>query len=183
MSLIHTTSHALRDTASLIERFTALKPAVAKTIRTTQSRIAAQPDLNAAYEAASKAIVPALYAGRSWVSQFEVREACDRFYKHGAESCARKKNRALLSRSKTSLERHARFLYSIIIDADYAIQKIDCELERVGNWAYPALTADDHSALRAFRADLERLKFDVTALRTEVLTAERSAFTAGLTAI
>lgn len=183
MSIIHTTSHALRDTASLIERFTALKPAVAKTIKTTLSRIAAQPALDAAYEAGSKAIVPALYAGRSWVSQFEVREASDRFHKYGAESVARKKGRSLLARSRTSLERHARFLYSIIIDAGHAIDKIDNELVRVGNWAFPALTADDHAALRAFRADLERLKFEVEALRAEVFTVDREAFKAGLAAL
>jgi hypothetical protein len=183
MSIIHTTSHALRDTASLIERFNALKAPIAKAISKANARINSVPAVNAAYNDAAKQIVPALYAKSNYVSRWEVEAACDIFYKHSPEAKTRKRLRANLSLSRTVLERFAKQINSVSIDAGYAIEKIDHELERVGNWAYPTLTAEDHSALRAFRADLSALRSDIAVIKTEINNTDRLAFAAGLTSI
>jgi hypothetical protein len=183
MSLIHTPSHALRNTASLIERFNALKAPVAKAISKCNARINSVPAVNAAFNAASKAIVPALYAKSNYVSQWEVEAACDIFYKYSPESKTRKRLRANLSLSRTVLERFTKQLNHVSIDAGYAIEQIDCELERVGNILYPTLTADDHSALRAFRADLTALRSDIAVIKAEISNVDREAFAAGLTSL
>lgn len=183
MSLIHTPSHALRDTAALITRFNALKAPVAKAVSKCNARINSVPAVNAAFDAAAKQIVPALYAKASYVSQWEVKAACEIFYKHSPEAKTRKRLRANLSLSRTVLERFSKQLNSVSIDAGFAIEQIDAELERVGNCLYPTLTADDHSALRAFRSDLTALRSDIAVIRADLAAADRAAFAAGLSSI
>lgn len=183
MSLIYTTSTALRDTAAVITRFKALKEPIAKAISKCNARINSVPAVNAAYDTAAKQIVPALYAKSNYVSQWEVKAACEIFYKHSPESKTRKRLRANLSLSRTVLERFIKQLNAVSSDAEYAIDQIDVELERVGNWAYPTLTAEDHSALRAFRADLSALRSDIAVIKAEIRESERLAFAAGLSSI
>lgn len=176
MSIIHTTSNALADTASLITRFNAIKAPVTKCISKLNARLNSRAGLKADCEAEYDRRCEALRATGAWIAQCEFAEAAEIAYRTGTYALARAKNRSLIKRSGTSLSRYDKALFLLSNDAQYAIDKIDHELERVGNWAYPALTAEDHNALRAFRADIVNLQSDIAALRATVRASERQTW-------
>ena len=173
MSIIHTTSHALADTASLITRFKALKPAVAKAITKASDRINARAGLRAAVSAEYDLRIEELRSKSTYVSSFEIDLVAKAAFNTSAAARSERRNYSNIKLSDTVLERFEKQLNSVSIDAAYAIDKIDNELERVGNWLYPALTEADHSALRAFRADLSALRSDISALKAEAYEARK----------
>lgn len=176
MSIIHTTSNALADLASLITRFKALKPAVAKAIIKSRARLNSRASLRAGVDAEYDRQIAALRATGRYVSPCEIEAAAHSAFQTSAAARAERRNYSNIKLSETVLERFEKQLNSVSIDASYAIDKIDNELERLGNWAYPALTEADHSALRAFRADLTALRSDIAVLKAEAYEARKATW-------
>ena len=176
MSLIHTPDHALRDLASLIQRFNALKPAVAKAISKSRARLNSRASLRAAVNAEYDRQIAALRATGRYVSPIEIEQAGHSAFQTSAAARSERRNYSNIKLSETVLERFEKQLNSVSIDAAYAIDNIDHELERVGNFLYPTLQPADHATLRAFRSDLTALRADIAQIKADAYEARKATW-------